>query len=552
MPDVSAPRQENRSPIDRLNLGRTDWRVLLPTPKNGFEHMLLLGGPAGLSDVIVKSGLAGRVSHEIPGKPSADAVAILHDARLGCEAVAGALLPGGVLYWEIESRHAPAVWIRSRIKSRLRRARLSLTGLHWVRPDFERCELFIPINVRAAMEWYLRSWADTSSPLRHLLVSHFGGAVATAAVVGRSVRHCAVTAIAGPLQDACPSILAHPAVPSDLWQAGACQLVVNRSGRDASRRVIVLPFRPGCPEPVAVLKFSRFAERNTDIQKEQEVVARVRARLDPAMKRSIPAPLGMFAWGRVVVGAETYAGRSLSRLTAASKRRRIEDLRLVARWLQEFHRQSKVSEDPLSSSQVKTWIDDPIRSYGLSFGNSPAEERLFERVHQRARSLLGSPFPLVWSHPAFSEMNICRSRDEIRVIDWEDAEIGPPLRDLIYFVTVWYYRFKRERGEDARIDSFRRLFFPSVPDPLAALASETLEEHMRSLSIDPRFLSVMLVLTSVTHALGRLKRARAFGEAEVDARRGNPHIAYLGILAENRDRLFSGEKSYRGGPGKSP
>lgn len=542
MPDALAPRSKSPS-IDRRNFGRADWRVLLPIPKNGFEHMVLLGGPAGLSEVIVKIGLARRVSQEIPRKPSADAVAILRDARVACEEVTGSLLPGGVLYWEVESRHTPAAWLKSGIKRRLRRTGLSLTGLYWVRPDFERCELFIPIGVSTAMEWYLRSWTDTSSPLRRLLVSHFGGAVAAASVVARSVRNCAVTAVAGPLQDACPSILTHPAVPLDFWQAGACQLVVNRSGRDASKRVIVLPFRPGSPEPAVVLKFSRLAEQNPNIQAEQEVVGRVRSRLDPIMRRSIPAPLGTFAWGQVIVGAETYGGRSLSSLKAAAKRRSVEDLRLAARWLHEFHRQTKVSADPLSSSQIRTWIEDPMSAYDLAFGNSAEEANLFERVHQRARSLLGSPFPLVWSHPDFSEMNVCRSHDDISVIDWDRAEIGPPLRDLIYFVTVWYYRVRREGGEAAQLRSFRQLFLPSVPDSLGVLASATLEEHMRSLPIDPRFFPVMLVLTWVKRALERLRRDRAFGEPEVDARRGNRSVAFLGILGENRDRLFPEERS---------
>src|SRR5438445_11139893 len=74
LPDAPASRQERHSSIDRRNLRRADWRVLLPIPTNGFEHMVLLGGPKELGEVILKIGLARRVSSESPAKPSADAI----------------------------------------------------------------------------------------------------------------------------------------------------------------------------------------------------------------------------------------------------------------------------------------------------------------------------------------------------------------------------------------------------------------------------------------------------------------------------------------------
>src|SRR5215471_9992459 len=51
MAEAPAARRGRRSPLDHHNLRRTDWRVLLPVPHEGFEHMILLGGRQGLSDV---------------------------------------------------------------------------------------------------------------------------------------------------------------------------------------------------------------------------------------------------------------------------------------------------------------------------------------------------------------------------------------------------------------------------------------------------------------------------------------------------------------------
>jgi aminoglycoside phosphotransferase (APT) family kinase protein len=276
------------------------------------------------------------------------------------------------------------------------------------------------------------------------------------------------------------------------------------------------------------------------MEEEQRIASEVRSRLTPAMRRSIPAPLGTFAWGQVLVGIETYAGRPISNHAADRTRRRIEDLLLVTQWLEEFHRQSQVGRGPFSASQMQMYVERPLADYAAAFGSNPKEETLFEQVRDRARSLLGSPFPVVYSHGGFSEFNICRSGKDIRVIDWEGVGIGPPLVDLIYFVTVWYYRSGQR--ETDRVDSFEALFFSPGDDPLASQASTALDRYMKSLSIDRGFFPVMLVLTWVIRALGQIKRNRAFGEPQKDPRKSN-HVAFLRILAENQDRLFAENKS---------
>src|SRR5215471_16253097 len=322
MAEAPAARRGRRSPLDHHNLRRTEWRVLLPVPHEGFEHMILLGGRQGLSDVSLDIGLARRVSQSLPGNPSADAVAILRDADVSCEAAAANLLPGGTLYWEVEHRNAPWGWVKNRILRALRRANLSLTGLYWVQPDFDRAELFLPLESRTAMEWYLGSLSSSSSPFRRFFHSPLGATAASAALEVRWVRHCAITAAAGPTRDVHPSILGHPAIAPELRRESLRPLVVSRASADASRRLVVFPFRPRSAEPVTVLKFSRLSERNEEIEDEQRISAAIRSRLDAKMQRTIPAPLGTFRWCQFVVGAETYArGRSLSSRATRSRRR---------------------------------------------------------------------------------------------------------------------------------------------------------------------------------------------------------------------------------------
>ena len=64
----------------RADLRRVDWRFLLPMPEHGqYEHLLLLGAPAELPKRLLKSGLAARISTDIP-EGSVDVVAILDAA----------------------------------------------------------------------------------------------------------------------------------------------------------------------------------------------------------------------------------------------------------------------------------------------------------------------------------------------------------------------------------------------------------------------------------------------------------------------------------------
>jgi hypothetical protein len=287
------------------------------------------------------------------------------------------------------------------------------------------------------------------------------------------------------------------------------------------------------------LKFSRLSERNEDLEEEQRIAGEIRSRLDFRMRQTIPAPLGTFRWGPVVVGVESFArGRLMSSHRAFRRWTRREDLRLVTRWLCDFHLQARIREEPGRPFDVQTYIDGPLTAYVSAFGATPDETRLFDRARARALSLEGEPLPLVWCHTGFSEGNISRSGSQISVFDWEATEPGMPLRDLIYFVTGWHYRSSGRLGTQARLRSFEKLFIDRRGG-LARHARAALEDYMKSLSIDARFLPVVLVMTWVIRALGRLKRVRAFSGPPVDARQDNLNVAYLQILVANQEGLFA-------------
>lgn len=537
----------DRPSISRgTRLRRADWRFLLPSPAEGsFRHLVLLGARGGLAERIVEVGLARRVSSEIPEERSADAVVVLRDARVALRDAADSLVRGGSLYWEID-RWVPSALASTpdRIRCSLRAAGLTPTGSYWVKPNFAHCEMYLPLDVQAALGWYMETLYTAATPLRWILE------VGLRAVTGLKSRRFAtlapchaVTAIAGPARDVAPSVLGHPVLPTELRRPDLRPVVLT-GGEDDFNRVVVLPFAPGGTRPLAVVKLPRLPDRNIHTEREQAVLAEVRSCLDESMRRGIPRPLGTVRWGQLTAGVESYApGRLLSSSSGrwrAPMGRKIDDLRLVTTWLAEFHRQAQVSRPLWGAPERSRWVETPLAAYTHAFGATADEERLFSEVRTRAGLLIGTPLPIVWQHHGFGEWNVCRAGNDIAVIDWESGDIGPAVTDLLYFVTHWSYTVRQLRGDAAQLRGFRELFVePDRGGASSRSVHAAIAQYMARLDIDRRFLPLLLVLTWIERTVYQLDRRQALGNAQADARSGNRYVRYIGILAEDAGRLFA-------------
>jgi aminoglycoside phosphotransferase (APT) family kinase protein len=527
-------------------LRRADWRFLLPTPPDGsFRHLVLLGGTDALAERITAAGLARRVSRAIPRQRSADGVVLLCGARADLRAVADCLVPSGALYWEIDRRSPGALpWTPDRIGRALVAVGLMMTGSYWAKPSFEACEMYLPLDVRGALSWYVTTLYTAATPALRLLET--GLRVCTGFRSDRLAPFapfCAVTAVAGPADGLAPCMLSHPALPAELQQP-SLRPVVLTTGEDDFNRVAVLPFAPGGTQPVAVLKVPRLPGRNIHTEREQEVLASVRACLDDSMRRSIPRPLGSLHWGDVIVGVESYLpGRLLSASLGrwgASRREQIDGLEQVVAWLSELHRQAGVRRLPWGGPELAQWVETPLAAYRRAFGLTTQEARLFDELERRGRLLAGSPFPLVWQHHGFGEWNVFHTREQIGVIDWEGGDIGPALFDLLYFVTHWSYTVRRLRGRANQLRGLRGLFCqPEQAGWVSKAVNRAIRQYMARLDMDHRFVPLLLVLMWIERAVYQRDRQRGLGIATVDARAGNRFVEYIGVLAEGADRLFA-------------
>jgi Phosphotransferase enzyme family len=526
-------------------LRQLDWRFLLPDPLEGvFQHLVLLGGGAGLAKRIVEQRLARRVSCTIPRDRSADAVVALHKAQVILSDVAECLLPGGAVYFEVNRRLSRSVASTpGRFSHALQNAGLSPTGSYLVSPDFGRRQVYIPLDARKAVRWYLETFFTATTPALRLLepalraLATFGNGL-----LPRLVPHYAITAIAGPTRDTSSSILGHPGLPRDFQYSNLRPLLLT-PGEDDLNRVVMLPFPSDSDRPIGVFKFSRTPDRNILTEEEQISLTAIRTKLSEAMRRTIPEPLGTVQWGGLSVSIESCArGRLLATSTSRwgrSLHQKLDDLHRAVTWITEFHCQAQVKRSPWGDSELREWVDIQLEAYQRAFGVIASEEQLFATVRRRARSLVGIVLPTVLVHWNFSVSHLFRADSEITVVDWEGVVPGPSLIDLLYFVIHWSYSVRYLRGADAQLFGFRDLFFGDRrADSVSTAAHEAITQYMTRLGIDQRFFPLLLVIMCVLRALGRFDRKKGAGERGERARTGNQYVRYLGLLAENVEQLF--------------
>jgi aminoglycoside phosphotransferase (APT) family kinase protein len=536
------PRREELPP-----LRAADWRYLLPYPERGcFRKLVVLGGPAGLADRVAEIGIAEVVTRELPPGRSADAVAAFHDARVPYREIARCLLPGGALYCEIDRRlPRHLVSTPSRVRASLEAVGLSPTGAYVVGPSLYRPRVYVPLDAPAALAWYVRTLYNPWTPSVALIQA------ALRAVVGAGrdhvtplVPHFAVTAVAGEERPRAPSVLGVPVLPPGLDGINLHPLLLTGTHHETlSQRAVILPFARDSTQPLAVVKVSKLPALNATLEQEQRVMADVRRRLDSNLRDTIPLPLGVGHWEDTTVATESYVpGESLQRASSRwgrPLRAKLDDLRLAAAWLAEFHHQTQVRRAPWSMAERAELVGEPLRAYRRAFGATESEERLFAEMQRYATRVEGTPLPIVLRKPDFFGSNVIRCGDEVSVVDWESPHLGPALCDLLRFVVPWSDVVSGGRG-DRSYDNFRKLFLPERgTDAVSDAVHEAIARYLSRLSMDRRLFPVLLVYTWVDRALHHFEKQRLQGERPSDARAGNRHVDRVAVLADHTEQLFA-------------
>jgi hypothetical protein len=536
-----------------------DWRFLLPEPepeRRTFRDLVIFGGPAGMAARATEIGVADTVRAEESREP-AELVVVLDGAGPSAGEVASRLRPGGVSYWELGRTHAGA-WFRSpaRFCATLRRAGLEPIAIHACIPDFRSCKLLLPIDIPQALSWYLTSLFPMDTFARRMLALGLQwGFQGNGEWAARWIPSYSVTAVGREFSGVrLPAVLSDREVPAELRSPGSRVAVLT----DAGNRVALLPFAPGAKDPGAVLKVPKVSGVNDRTENEHHRLKELRRVLSPKLASRMPEPLALFHRDGIAISIENFLpGSSLLASSGAWARSwvsRREDLGQAARWLADFHRDSEIRREAWGASDVTTWVDQPLDLYRRAFGVTEAEERLFAAWRLRALDLSGQPFPVIWHHRDYNVWNIFRTKGGVSVIDWEGVRPGPPLCDLLHFVTHWHETVLHVEGEEARLEAFRQLFFGEVRLPSARRTRqaicEDLDLYMQRLELRSSFLPFLLVYTWVELALRRRQQQEDMGELTEVSRVGNRNFPYVEIIAEHTGELFGETTSGAGVVGR--
>ncbi len=556
--------------------GRSDWTLLLPPiahPAPQHERrLLLLGGNASVVGRLQALGLADSVVRctgaewvYFPSQ-SFDALVVLHNApdeslfptpQTALWQLLEKLRPSAVLFIEINRRQRRYWrWTPAHLRRLLKRQKFDAVAQHWVAPNFENSRRYLPLDVPQIFRWYFDNLYVAATPLQR--AAQLAGRLAgrwfgqeNQLLAALLPCYC-LTAVgpqwaeAGNLEAAElkagagePALLAQAARATYPAEVGADFALTRHtalltSGFDAGSRSVLLPFASApaagrAPNPTSVIKVATRAELGPNTVREQQRLVALRGKLSPALRSTLPQPLGHFGWTPPVppnkpaasedttihVSVERYApGPSLfATLRQWPPRPRAHDryLREVTQWLVHFQQQTQPQHIPWDESAVARWVGDALGEYEKTLGATPAERRLFEAAQQRATALIGNELPLVWAHYDLAPWNIHHDGHQLTVIDWEfgrqaDDQRGLPLCDLLYFALYFQVSALRLDGAEGELTALRNLYCPTPPRAAGWAVQQAFATYERAFALDQRFRPLLLTLLWVEQALHQAAR----------------------------------------------
>lgn len=532
-PIPARPGHDNRLRLDALKLPiplaqptepadsirRLDWRFLLPELPGGVaRHMVIAGASPMLLAQVTRHRAALRASARIRPPEKADVVAILANAAVSPGAAARAVEPGGLLYYEVsrrrlaDLRRTPA-WLVAELQGR----GFEVSAVYWLLPNAAVPQRYVPLDRTEAFCWYMDAYYSAGSPLelaRALCVRGLAGS--SGRRFGRLAPAFAVVARAPLAVDDRPRRSLAPAILTRFLNDEDARPVLLTSGVDDGSRVVLLPFRASSRQPEAILKVARIPAFNAHIEREQQTLAELRARYG----ESIPAPLDLGEHAGLAVGVEEHVhGSRLSALCWRWPRRladKIDDLQLTTDWIIAFNRSSaqRGSAPDAFAEAVRAAIEEFRASVPLGAGRA----RLLDRVVASLERIRG-PVPVVWRHNDLGPWNVFRTADGIQVIDWEygsgpsQSLTGPPLTDLIYFATHWYFATSRLKTPAEEAAAFQALYFSHhPPDEAASAVRDAIRRYLSALGIDPAAYPAAFVYAWLVAAQERVTRERRLGQ----------------------------------------
>jgi SAM-dependent methyltransferase len=220
--------------------------------------------------------------------------------------------------------------------------------------------------------------------------------------------------------------------------------------RPTTGMAIVLLFRDGDPTPSVVAKLPRYGTTSPSLRREAGTLEAVRGSLRGPVRDAVPRSLGLHRVDGTEVLLQTGSpGRHLVAETARTRPRPGafgRQLDLVLAWCLAMQRTSGRPET-VDDAMIAGTLEAPAAACLAALGGDPAVGRLLDRALDRARTMRGTPLPLVTCHGDFWAGNVLVERGRVcGVVDWERGALGGlPFWDLVKAVGSAAYHLDRYR-----------------------------------------------------------------------------------------------------------
>jgi len=521
---------------------RLDWVVLLPSAARlPFDDALLLGGDDDLGATLVSGGVAA--SWRRPGDPDdrAALVVVGADCSLDVAQIARHVAPGGTLYMEVDrGRRGRRTSSVARVERTLRRHGCKPFSAHVAAPDFEGPRRYLPLEHARALRWYLRVLFIPGTPLARAGSSALSALLSTP-VAGSLLRMTMPRYIVIATKQEGASSADSSAVGVPMAHGGERAIVVT-SGYDHASRAVVLPFDSGAEAPRFAVKIASSPATVIGTVREHERLIALHASLPNDIARGIPEPMGMFTLaGRTACVQSCAPGPLMNVLVGAWHRpvsQNCRDLDVVVDWFSEFAVATAVETAPGSADWTSIYRE------AAAVGElTPDLAALVDAAERVTRSTcLGAR--AVHQHYDAAPWNVHLDGTRPFVIDWETDDLrppdslGPPLADVVYLATYWYFLVCGARSDADEEAALLRLFAtPVTTDAAVVGARSAIDRAAAHVGVERRAVPAAVVAMWLERMVYTRRRRASLGQPLGAA--GSRPQAYLQALAGASQSLFA-------------
>jgi hypothetical protein len=510
---------------------------LLPT----IEHLpvdvaIVAGGDEELSNSLISSGLARRCTPASTTAEPAPLVVAWADAGEPIDRIAGLVAPGGAVVIEVDRRRrGRRSATLARISARLAESGCRVTSAHLVTPTFAEPRRMLPVDAPNAVRWHLRTLFVPGTPVM----------VAGRAMLATISRAPFASRLLGALA---PRLLVIGCRANTIPSAEPA--IVLTSGYDPGSRSIVLRFGRRDRAPGTVVKVASGAESAAATVGEHQRLRMLHDTLPWELRRALPAPIALTTIaGRTACIQSCAPGPSLNALAGSVLRRAARkhgDLAAVVEWLNAFAVATRVS----SSTGSQEWMHVFAQAKS-SLRLGAAAHELFDRAEQRATDT-GLAGIAVHQHFDAGPWNVHLHRRSLTLVDWEHDEhrpadsLGPPLADVLYLVTYWYFLVSKVATPDAEGEALLRLFATRMPsDDHVVAARRAIDSSLRALGLERSCVPAALVAMWAERAVYTRARRAGFSASSPEGVTGELRpAAFVRILAAASEELFTADGWY--------